>query len=341
MKLYLEGRKTVVCVRVAASLDRINEVLEETASNYINTSIKLFGDQSDGTATINICSHFTPRLLDDFTVERIARATPFYPQTILSSVMADREAAATGRLDRGFGPGPIFVLDHAEDYTVFEYDLDDLDKKPSFDKTRALGYQSLVLAAVAAGINLRYDPEPMMTMRDGLNAIQKVFGDWEKLPKKEWERKAKERIQAAKENEQKEKERRSKLIEEAKAVIVKGVEKGKYTSVNESIADLEYDDSIVRAAWRRVHEEIVKAYWRRHSEKRARIEADISQAKSELASSKSRESSLREELASLSGLFKGKKRREVAELIERETVKQEEPQKRIESLSAKFDTMPI
>ena len=340
MDLYLEGRKTVECVKIDASLDKIRAVLEEAASSFVNTTVKLHEDLSDGTATIDIHSNYTPRLLDEFTVEKIARATPLYPRTILSSVMSDREAAAKGMLNGGFGAGLMFVLEHTEDFSVIEYDLDDMDRKNSFDSARAFGYQSLVLAAAAAGINLQYEPEPMMTMRDGLNAIKKAFGNWEKVPKEEWEQRAKERTRAAEEIKRKEKERRAILVKEAKEAIVAGFQRGEYETYNEARAALDYEPTIVAAAWRTGQAEIVKAYWQGHPVKRSHIEAEISQMKASLTSSKSREDGLREELASLTGLFKGRKRREITALIAKESAKQEDLQKKIDSLSATFDAVP-
>lgn len=336
----LAGRKTVECVKIAASLDQIAAVLEETANGFVNTHIKAFTDDRDGTAQFDIISHFTPRLLSDFTVERIVRATPLYAQTIMTCVTTDRQAATSGRLDLTFGPRPIVVLEHTDDYTVLEYDLDDLDIERTFNKSGAIGYQSLALAAAAAGIDLQYDPEPMMTLRNGLNAMKKAFGDWEKVPKEEWEKRAEKRIEAAEEIERKEKEDRRRLVEEAKAAVIEGVEQGRYASYNEARADLDFKHDIVATAWRLTKKERAEAYWRNHAEDRIIIDATVSKLKSDLADSKSRETSLREELASLTGFFKGRKRQEVAAKIEAEASKQEDLQKQIDALNAKFETMP-
>lgn len=336
----LLGRKTVECLKFNASFDAIKAVLEETASNYMNTSLRIYEDPRDGIAQISINSNFTPKLLDDFIVERIARATPLYPRTILSSVMTDRESASSGMLNGSFGPKPILILEHTDDYTVIEYDLDDLDVTQTFDKSRAFGYQAVALAAAAAGINLQYEPEPMMTVRDGVNAIKKAFADWEKVPKKEWEQRAEKRALAGEEAERKEKEERQKIIEEAKKAVVDGVAQGKYESCNEARADLDFKPDIIAAAWRQTKKERAEAYWSAHSADRIVIDATVSRLKSDLASSKHRESSYREELASLTGFFKGRKRQELAANIEMETSKQEELQKQIAALNAKFETMP-
>lgn len=67
---------------------------------------------------------------------------------------------------------------------------------------------------------------------------------------------------------------------------------------------------------------------------RSEIESEIDQLESKLEASKSLDTSLREELTSLTGLFKGRKHREIISKIEAETAKQEAIQKRIESLTS-------
>ncbi|MEE0845721.1 MAG: hypothetical protein U0L71_05950 [Eggerthellaceae bacterium] len=340
MESFFGDSKTVECIKVGLSLNSIKEILESCARNYINAKIHVSEDAKDGTASIVVDSPFTPKLLDDYLVEKIVRATPLYAETVMKCVLTDREIAERGGLGLS-GGGMVYIPEYTDSYTVIEFDLDCLDRKPSFfGGERAIGFQTLKLCAAAAGFELEYEPEPGMTLRDALNAIKEATDSWEKVKRAEWEHRAELRMQAARKKEQEEKEKRRKLIKEAKTIVIKGVEQGKYESCNEAIADLDIESSIVGAAWRGTKKERAEAYWNSHPERRLQIEASLSQAKSDLSVSRHCESDLRKELESLTGWFKGKKRREIVAKIEAEAAKQEQLQKKVDKLSSQFESMP-
>ncbi len=342
MGLLFEDKKTVNCIKAGLSLDEIKTILERAADGFATSSVKTVPYEDSGTATIEIRTIFIPQPLEDSIFERIASATPLYARTALKCFLADREAAESGRL--GTSWAFLQVLELAEDHTVFEYDLDSLDYEPLFLPTSAAGYPVLSMHAAAAGINLEYQPEPILTLRAAIKALESNARSWEKVSRKQYEDDANRRIAAAEAEEERKRrekqERRAKLVAAAKSAIVDGVLKGKYASKNEAEADLDFASDIISLAWRQTAEERAKAYWRCHSEERSEIESEIDQLKSKIESSKSLETSLREKLASLTGFFKGGKRREVTAEIEAETAKREKMEQRIEMLASRFETMP-
>lgn len=342
MGLLFEGRKTIECVKVGLPLDRIMDAFKQIAASNGNASVKAYEMEDEGTATITFISYFVPKLLSDFTVECIARMTPLHPSAILKAMMADRAAAAKGRL--GDARGSIYVLEHTSEYSVIEYDLDELDRAPYFEQWGATGFPVLKVHAAAAGINLEYDPEPYLTLGDALSALKRVSGIWEKVSREEWENRAEKRILAAEERHRRWEEEQQRLVAEAKPKIVEGVASGRFETRNEAIAALEYEHNIVVAAWNGTKSERAEAYWNAHPEKRKEIESEISELESKLKESKSKEADMRKEIAyltsSLSFLIKGKRIQQLHSGIAEEENRQTLLQEKIKDLQSSFDTMP-
>ena len=342
MGLLFEGRKTVECVKVGLSLDGIVDTFKQIAASNENASVKTYEAEDEGTACITFISYFVPKLLSDFTVECIARMTPLHPSAILKAMLTDRAAAAEGRL--GDARGSVYVLEHTSEYSVIEYDLDELDRAPYFEKWGATGFPVLKVHAAAAGISLEYDPEPYLTLGDALNVLKRVSGIWEKVSREEWESRAKGRILAAEERHRRWEEERQRLIAEAKPKIVEGVASGRFETRNEAIAALEYEHNIVVAAWNGTESERAEAYWKTHPEKRREIENKISELESKLKESKSKEADMRKEIAyltsSLAFLVKGKRIQQLHSGIAEEENRQTLLQEKIKDLQSSFDTMP-
>ena len=342
MGLLFEGRRTIECVKVGLPLDGIVDAFKQIAASNGNASVKTYEAEDEGTAIITFISYFIPKLLSDFTVECIARMTPLHPSTILKVMMTDRAAAAEGRL--GDARGSIYVLEHNSEYSVIEYDLDELDRAPCFEQWGATGFPVLKVHAAAAGINLEYDPEPYLTLGDALSALKRVSGIWEKASREEWEDRAEKRISAAEERHRRWEEEQQRLVAEAKPKIVEGVASGRFETRNEAIAALEYEHNIVVAAWNGTKAERAAAYWKAHPEKRKEIEVKISELESKLKESKSKETDMRKEIAYLTGslafLVRGKRLKQLHSGIAEEEDRQALLQKKIEKLQSSFDAMP-